>query len=496
MDKLSGLQPENVFKYFEEICNIPHGSGNTKQISDYLVKFAKQHDLEYVQDKSNNVVIVKEATVGYENSPTVMIQGHMDMVCEKTSDSKIDFSKDGLELVVDGDFVYANKTTLGGDDGIAVAYALAILSADDIAHPRIEAIFTVDEEIGLLGAADLDMNGFLGKYLLNIDSEEEGILTVGCAGGLRADCIFDMEYENRERAGVYEVTINGLLGGHSGAEIQKERANSNILMGRLLYYIAKDVNFSINSLSGGNKDNAIPRETRAVLVVNQSDLKKFESRIDNFQKIIANEYKTNDSGIEITVTCIDSKNLADVLKTVVDKNQISVLTSKCQSTLIFVLMNVPNGVMRMSADIKGLVQTSLNLGILELNSEKLKLGFSVRSSVESEKKALDDRLRCLTEFLGGKHMTSGDYPGWEYKKDSKLRDVMVAVYEKLYQKKPKVEAIHAGLECGILVSKKPDLDCISFGPDMYDIHTVAEKLSISSTERVWNYLLEVLRALK
>lgn len=481
MSKSLNLKPERVFQYFQDLCAIPHGSGNTEGVSGYCMEFARAHGLEAWQDEAFNVVIVKEASKGCENAPTVILQGHLDMVCEKEADSPIDFEKDGLELVAKGDMLSANKTTLGGDNGIAVAMALGILDDDSLTHPRLECVFTTDEEIGLLGAEALNMDRLQGKRLINIDSEEEGIFTVSCAGGMRSDCVLPVEYE-KVRGLCCEIAVEGLLGGHSGIEIHKEHANSNILMGRLLCALSEEFSFGIGSLSGGLMDNAIPRKTEAQIYIREEEAGALEAVLGAWDQIFKNEFSASDPGVTVSFTIHGPK-------------EGKALTCKSASLLLYLLHMVPNGVMKNSMEIPGLVQTSLNLGILKLQEQEAHVIFSVRSSVESEKEALGSRLKHAVEFLGGTYEESGSYPGWEYKKDSVLRDTMIRVYEKMYQEKPKVEAIHAGLECGIFSGKIDGLDCISIGPNLYDVHSPKERLSISSVGRVYEFILEVLKEL-
>ncbi len=479
MSKLSQLEPQSVFYYFEKIAGIPHGSRNTGAISDYCVEFAKKHNLRYIQDDSNNVIIFKEASAGYENAEPVVLQGHLDMVCVKDADAVIDMEKDGLDLQIDGDYVCAKGTTLGGDDGIAVAYCLAVLADDTLAHPPIEAVFTTDEEIGLLGAADLDASVLQGRKLINLDSEEEGIFLTSCAGGLTVTCSLPAQYT--ERTGlVYELKIKGLLGGHSGIEIHKERLNANKLMGRLLYNIGDEMEFSLAALNGGVKDNAIPSSACVTLIIEEGEAEHLESVVTRLEKIVQHEYKSSDPDIKIEIERIGNETK-------------KVLNVKNQECIVFFLMHAPNGVIRWSMDIEGLVQTSLNLGIMELTDECCNLSFAVRSSVETEKIFLAQKLQYLAEFLGGVYEESGDYPGWEFRKESPLRDMMVQTYEDLFGKKPAVEAVHAGLECGVFIGKVPDMDCISLGPDMIHVHSPQEKLSISSTKRMWDFLVAVLR---
>lgn len=484
MAVLDGIKPRAVFKFFEEICNIPHGSGNTKQISDYLVKFATDRNLRYIQDDMNNVIIFKPGTEGYENSQPVILQGHIDMVCEKESDSTIDFEKEGLKLIVKDNIVTADKTTLGGDDGIAVAYTLAILddAAGSISHPPIEAVFTVDEEIGMLGAIDLDCSPLKAKTMINIDSEDEGILLVSCAGGVTAACHLPFELEDASGKIFYEIKVNNATGGHSGIEIIKESANATKVLARVLYAISEKVNYRLVSIDGGLKDNAIPREAVAVIAVDNDAKREISSVVVELDKIIKSEYHGTDKEIYLTAHGADA----------VDAAMSEASTKKIVNTIY----NMPNGIMKMSQDIPNLVQTSLNVGITKTTDNEVICSFSVRSSVESEKKELVSRLSSIMTLCGGYIELQGDYPGWEYKQDSRLRDLMVKAYKRQYGSSPKIEAVHAGLECGIFAGKIPGLDCVSFGPQMDDIHTPSETLYIDSVERTWEYLLKVLEMLK
>lgn len=478
------MEPKEVFHYFEEICSIPHGSSHTELISKYLVNFAKERGLKYIQEECGNVIIFKEASKGYENAPTVILQGHMDMVCEKEEEACIDFWKDGLKLQVNGDYIFAEHTTLGGDDGIAVAYALAILasSEEDIQHPALEAVFTVDEEIGMLGATALDASVLKGKMLLNIDSEEEGILTTSCAGGVVGEVT--LPFQPVEVEGIsYELLIEGLNGGHSGVEIHKERGNANILMGRFLFEISDKMGFGLSAISGGLKDNAIPRAARAVIWLDEENEELLNEVAENFEETIRREYRASDGNVTVKV-----HKLQDV--------QGEMIHPREKEMLIYILRNLPNGVQKMSVEIPGLVETSCNLGIVKTLEDSVQLQISIRSSVESEKRELSEKIRYLTEFLGCDYVENGDYAGWEYNPDSELQKIMIEVYEKMYGKQPKVEAVHAGLECGILSAKLPGLQCISIGPDILDIHTPKERLSISSTRRVWEYVKAVLAEIR
>ena len=482
MRVLENCEPKRVFYYFEEICKIPHGSGNTKQISDYLVSFAKDHGFDYVQDEMNNVVIYKPATAGYENAPTVILQGHMDMVCEKRPDVEHDFEKDGLNLSVKDGYVSANGTTLGGDYGIAVAYALAILDSTDLPHPALEVLITVDEEIGLLGAVGLDCSVLKGKRMINMDSEAEGSLWISCAGGLSAVSSIPVQRVEAEGTRI-QVKICGLMGGHSGSEIDKKRANANVLMARFLYRLKREADYEIISLEGGQKDNAITREAVAELLIDGAQAEAVKTYAVKVQKGLREEYEGSDAGITIQISETGTETAR-------------ILHPTSREKVLFYLMEVPFGIQKMSGSIEGLVETSTNIGIVKLYEDEFFASSGVRSSVEAARDALSDKIQYLTEFLGGEYTIQGAYPAWEYRKESPLRDKMVSVYEEMYGQKPAVVAIHAGLECGLFYKKIDGLDCVSLGPDMKDIHTSEEVLDIASTERVWKYLIKVLEQLK
>ncbi len=465
---LEGLKPERVFYYFEDICSIPHGSGNTKKISDYCVQFAKKNNLEYIQDNFNNVIIKKQASKGYENHAPVIIQGHLDMVCEKEEGIGFDFEKDGLNLATDADVVYAKGTTLGGDDGIAIAMALALLEDKNAVHPPLEAVFTTDEETGMDGAVGLDASVLNAKTLINIDSENEGVLTVSCAGGARADIEIPLTTQI-PTGNCYKVVLDGLIGGHSGVEIDKGRLNSNILMGKFLSSL--DFDYYVANIHGGLKDNAIPRYTECIIATN-GDIQK--SANDFVQK---NKVDT-DPDLNITISnCELPKTAFDI---------------KSSKIIAKYLSEVINGIVSMSNDIEGLVQTSLNLGIMLCKDNSLYTSFALRSSVNEEKLQLVKKLENTAKEFGAKFSTSSHYPAWEFKKDSRLRDTMVRVYKEMYGTTPVVEAIHAGLECGLFCDKIDGLDAVSFGPNMESIHTTEEKLYISSVERTYDFLCKVL----
>lgn len=482
MKVLENLEPKKVFHYFEEICNIPHGSRNTKQISDYLVDFAKAHGLTYYQDELNNVIIIKEASKGYENAEPVIIQGHMDMVCEKEKGCDIDFEKEGLRLYVEGDFVKAKDTTLGGDDGIAVAYALAILDSDELAHPRLEVVITVDEEIGMLGAIDIDLSMLKGHTMLNLDSDEEGHFLTSCAGGM--SMITEIPVKRVSQSGLKMLlTVTGLEGGHSGSEIHKEHGNANILMGRLLKQIMDITPFGIISMDGGLKDNAIPRECNCEILLPEESADAVMQVAETLDQAFKNEFCVSDAKVE--VLC----KKEEVCET-------KMLDYTSVHKVIFYLRTVPNGVQHMSMMMPGLVETSLNLGMLNLKDDMFETVTSVRSSVSTRKEDLKDQVTQLVEMLGGEVTIEGDYPAWEYQPNSKMRDTIAEIYRELFGKEAIFEAIHAGLECGLFSEKIPNLDCVSFGPMNYDIHTPKERLSISSTERMWKLIVEYLKRAK
>ena len=474
--KLSGVEPASVFAYFEKLCSIPHGSGNTKQISDYLISFAKEQGIRYIQDAANNVILFGDGTEGYEDHPPVILQGHMDMVCEKDETANIDMQTEGLDIAHDGEYIFAKGTTLGGDNGIAVAYALALLADRRIPHPPLEVIITVDEEIGMLGADVIDLSMLKGRKLINLDSEEEGIFTVSCAGGATATVTLPVS-----RRAVYgpciRLTVEGLQGGHSGVEIHKSRANANKVMGTFLSRIQALMPLCITAFNGGAKDNAIPRSCQVTLVAMGIHLERINDIAQQLQDEIRQQY--------------------DEPEAVVRGDDVDALGGNALSTedtakVIALLCATPNGVQAMSKDIPGLVQTSLNLGIAKL-AEEMTMTFSVRSSVNAERQSLLEKLQEQAAFYGASYSQMGEYPAWEYKADSPLRKKMVEIYTEMFDKAPAVVAIHAGLECGLLSEKLPGLDCVSIGPDMQDIHTSRERLHIASTERTWRFLLEILK---
>ena len=478
---LAGLQPQLVFKYFEEISQIPRGSGNEKEISDYLRKFGEDLGLETIQDEALNIIIRKPATKGYENAPGVVLQGHMDMVCEKNKGTNHDFTKDPLQLRIDGDYIYATDTTLGADNGIAVAMGLAVLASNDIEHPALEVLVTVDEEAGMSGAMALDGNLVKGKYILNLDSEEEGHLLVSCAGGVTALSTIPVEFKDADSSKVaYSLEIKGLLGGHSGMDIIKQRANSNKLLGRLLNLISID--FDLAKVEGGSKNNAIPRESDCVLMINPSDKETFISDVERITATFKHEFSTSDPGLE--VICNETTSPSKVLN------------CDSKSRVISMLNIIPNGIQTMSMDIENLVESSTNIGVLRTTDSAVTFECAVRSSVGSLKTDITNRMELLTKQLNGTLQLISDYPAWEYAKNSQLEKMCIDAYKNLTGNEPIIMALHAGLECGLLLEKMPHAEAISFGPNIYDVHTPNEHLSISSTENTWKFLLAVLKSMK
>ena len=479
MSLLSHLEPKGVFAFFEEICAIPHGSGNTKQISDYLKAFAKDRSLEVYQDQWNDVIIIKEATPGYEGAEPVILQGHMDMVCEKAPGCPKDMEREGLDLVVEGDTISAKDTTLGGDDGIALAVALALLDDESLPHPRLECVFTVDEETGMDGAINIDLSMLRGRRMLNLDSEEEGVFTVSCAGGNRTTCVLPIRREVCPWEGV-EVTVSGLDGGHSGAEIHRGLGNACMLLGRALATIAEETEVRLISVTGGLKDNAIPREAAALLVA--ADAREAVSAAEKLNAVLKEEYRATDAGVTLTAIPAAAEGTP--------------MDADATARIISFLTCAPNGVQVMSGDIPGLVQTSLNLGILTTEEETVTAAFCVRSSVETQKAMVTQRLTHLASLCGGTASVWGDYPGWAYRADSPLRELLGEVYRAQQDRDPRVEAIHAGLECGLFAGKLPGLDCVSIGPDLEEIHTTREKMHIASVQRLWALVTETLARMK
>ncbi|HBJ2621071.1 MULTISPECIES: aminoacyl-histidine dipeptidase [Clostridium] len=484
MRKFKQINCEKVFYYFNEISKIPRGSGNEKEISDYLLNFGKNLGLEAIQDDALNIIIKKPASPGYEKAPKVIIQGHMDMVCEKNNEKVHDFTKDPIELVTKDDFIYASGTTLGADDGIAVAYAMAILEDNTLEHPAIEVLLTSDEEAGMSGAMALKSGCLDGKIVINLDSEDEGKLLVSCAGGIRTKSTLNVQWEkSKTDKKAFKITIKGLSGGHSGADIHLGRGNSNKLIGRVLKNILNQMELNLISLNGGSKNNAIPREAIAELLIDNNKEKELLNIISILREEFKNEFRIKDPNVQIEI---------EELKENIEK----VFSKESTEKVINLLYLYPNGINTVSSDIVGLTESSTNIGVLTTKEDKVEYDSAVRSSVFSLRQEIVERIRCLTEILGGTVSNTAGYPEWQYKEESKIRELCKTVYKEMYNEEAEVVAIHAGVECGLFKEKLGDLDMISFGPDIFDAHTPNEHMSISSVERVWSYLLEVLKEIK
>ena len=479
--QITEIEPKKVFFYFSELAKIPHGSGNTRQIEEYCLDFAKKHGLEAYRDEYGNIMIFKDGTEGYEQSSPVILQGHLDMVCEKLPSCTKDMEQEGIDIVVDGDILRADGTTLGGDDGIAAAYILALLDSENIPHPPIEGLLTIDEETGLRGAHALDASRIRGRRLINIDSEEEGVLTVSCAGASRVSCKIPVNLVSADGI-AKKITIGGLLGGHSGIDINKNRKNAIKVLGELLYEVSDSVHIQIASVSAGGRLNVITPSAQAIVCVGKGEEEEFDRIISVFDAKLKKECASAEPD-----ACVSAQTVS-----------LPELCADCDSTcrIIFALMQSPSGVRAMNADIPSLVQTSSNLGEAVFAGEMLTLNFMIRSNADADKVSLVKTVKSFVEYAGGTIELGDDYPAWEYLPDSSLRDAMAAVYEEMYGEKPIITSIHAGLECGILTKKLPGADMVSIGPSMWNVHTPDERLDIKSCERVWKYLLQVLKKLK
>ncbi|WP_459503213.1 aminoacyl-histidine dipeptidase [Bacillus sp. C1] len=479
---LEQLTKHPVFYHFAEISKIPRGSGNEKEISDYLVKFAKDRNLEVIQDEALNVIIKKPATDGYEKVPSIIIQGHMDMVCEKNQATVHNFEKDPIELRIVGDMLYANETTLGADNGIAVAYALALLDSADTAHPALEVVITTEEETTMGGAFAVDPQHFDGKIFINIDSEEDHKLLVSSAGGAKAVETISINWDEAPAETVaYRLYVGGLKGGHSGMEIDKQRGNANKALGRVLYDLSHEVPFHISDIHGGLKTNAIPRESVATILLAANDVEKVEGKVERWTRVLQEELRAVDPDVQVSLTKLEDK---------VEK----VFAKETQRQLISSLFLIPNGIQSMSMDIQGLVESSTNLGVIETLHNEIKLRNEVRSSVSSLKQHITNEIQHIAELVGAKFEKESEYPEWPYNPNSLIRDLFEKVHKEKYNKGVEIFAVHAGIECSVFVQKMPGLDAISFGPDIFNVHTPDEHISISSVINNWGYFLDVLKA--
>ncbi len=473
------MEPQAVLRHFESICSVPHGSRNTGALSGLLAAFADENGLACMQDAAGNVIICREGSAGHEDDPPLIMQAHMDMVCEKDAGVHTDMEKEPVSLVVEGDIIRAAGTTLGADDGIGCAYVMAALTDPDLVCPPLECIFTTDEEIGMLGAAAIDLSGLKGRRLLNLDSESEGILTVGCAGGAEQHMVLPVKRKN-VRGHLLELTVSGLAGGHSGEAIGTGRANADLLIARLLYELQKQTDICLLHWEGGTKDNAIPREACCELLVPEHKAKKkINAVIEDFRARIAAEYAAADPDISIGAVWGGESRLPAA-------------GSKRTRRIVRFFMALPNGLLEREPAFPDLARTSLSLGIVRMEENELHAVSLIRSSVNSSKFYVMDRLEAITEAFGGTIETPSIYPAWEYRPVSSFRDLVVEACREQYGKDPEVYVTHGGLECGIFSGKIEGLDCVALGPDMAGIHTPQEHISIESIGRTWELIRRII----
>lgn len=483
MSEISMLDPKCVFHYFEELSAVPRSSRNNKKIGDYLVNFAKEHDLEHYQDEAGNVIIYKGATVGYETAEPVMLQGHMDMVPAVAEGYEHDFTKEPLDLYIeDEDFITADGTTLGADNGIAIAMALAMLASDQFDHPALEVLITVDEEIGMLGAEALDPSKISARRIINIDSEEEGVITVGCAGAVDANTVFETPREKKKGI-LYRYALDGLQGGHSGNDINRERGNAIDLTSRVILNCLSSSRLNIVKLNGGDVSNAICNKVTGEILVHPEDCLAFERALRVIAAEIKSEYQVSDPDLRVAMEKVGEA-------------EVEVVTDECQERLMKYLFVVPTGVHHMSASLPGMVETSMSIGVLRLDGNEMRTAAMIRSSVESRKANLSARVNMLTEAYGGKCEFAGSYGAWELNTNSDLLDICISTFERHFGRTPEVGAVHAGLECGKWAEKWGEIDAVSIGPNMTGVHSPLERLSIPSTARTWEFLKAILAACK
>lgn len=479
---LKGLEPESVFRNFEALTQIPRESGNEEAVATYLVAFAQKLGLEVIREASNNIIITKPATPGYEQSKTVILQGHTDMVCVKLDTLDFDFNSMPIPIVVDGDWIKTKGTTLGADNGIAVAMTMSILESKTLEHPKLIALFTTSEETGMDGVIALDPEHVKGDVLINLDSEEEGTLLASCAGGVNNIATLKLDYVENVHVLAYKLVISGLAGGHSGAEIDKNRANAIKLMGRTLSIFKAHFPYALYEIAGGEKMNAIAKRSAMKFTIDHENKYMLEDLVASIEATFKNEYEIADPDIKLELNKIQGPQqvFADATRDAIEK----------------LIRLTPFGMYTMSAGIPGLVESSNNLGVLEQTKDTIKLTNAIRSSVNSKKQELNEVMALVCEAVGAENSLMADYPEWSFKVESPTRELMKTTYSDLYGKTLKVDAIHAGLECGFLKEKVGDIDMISLGPDMQDVHTPFEKLSISSTARTYEFLCEVLKRMK
>jgi dipeptidase D len=480
MSVIENLEPKLVWKHFDEIRKIPRCSKHEEKIREYVTNFAKKQNLKFKTDKLGNIVITKPASSGMEKKPIVVLQGHMDMVCEKNSDVVFDFSKDPIKLKLNGDFLTADGTTLGADNGIGLAMSLAILEDETLKLGPIEALFTIDEETGLTGAFGMDTNMITGKILINLDSEDFGVITVGCAGG--GDSLIELPIKSQqinEDIESINIKVSGLRGGHSGVDIHEQRGNAVKLLSRMLWKASNDYDFFINELKGGDKHNAIPREAYAKISVKKSDKNKFIDLLKTEEKDILEEIKPIDPNFIIDIEDISKLN--------------TTLSKDSQNKILNLLHGLPHGIDKMSYDIPDLVETSTNLASVTFNEKNAVIHLSTRSSINSSLQDLRDRIHAIAELSDAKVTEENPYPGWKPNLDSKVLKLSKKIFKDMYGKEPKVEAIHAGLECGIIGEKFPGMDMISIGPTLKYPHSPEEQLHVSTVDKTYEFVLELLK---
>ena len=475
---LSDLEPKKVFEFFYDLTQIPRSSGNEKAVSDYLVDFADKRGLIAYQDELNNVTMIKPATSGMEDKDNVILQAHIDMVAVRDEGVSIDPASDPLDVYVDGNYVKARGTSLGADDGIGVALILALLDSNDISHPMLEAVFTADEEVGLGGANGYDCSHIKGTRLINLDNEVENEIVNGCAGGCRCDMTNKCK-NGKEEGNIYEIGISGLAGGHSGVEIHKGSANANVLMGRFLDLAMQNVEINLSTYEGGTKDNAICSAASALVVVKKKHSKTFEKLVKLFCEDVLAEYGKTDP--DFIIKCKDK-----------GKGKLEVISSKDLNRFVSLLNLIPNGVAKYSQRYD-MVETSSNIGVVTVKPKSFSITTSLRSNIDASLDYMISKLSKLATAYGVQLNVRGRYPAWESRDDSEFSKAAAATYKRMFGKDIRVTPIHAGLECAVFSKKIKGMDAISIGPDLPDVHTTNEKLSIASTKRMWDYLLELVR---
>ncbi|HLP58095.1 MAG TPA: aminoacyl-histidine dipeptidase [Candidatus Deferrimicrobium sp.] len=486
MNDIKHAKTKEILECFEQISKIPRCSKNEKEIAEWLLNWAKEHNFETRMDKVRNIVIKIPGSAGYEKSPVVVVQGHMDMVCEKTPDSPHDFCKDPIKFVYKDEWLTADRTTLGADNGIAIAMAMVLATDKSISHPPLELLFTVDEETGLTGANNLAAGFIEGKILINVDSEDEGVFTVGCAGGINTNLKLPIEYEAIP-AGYkqYKITAGGMKGGHSGIDISKGKANALRILGRSLYQLKKqNIDLRLADVKGGSAHNAIPRDAYAVVFLPEGDAGKAKDTIGEWSKTFNCEFKGTDPDLSVSIAENSEVNFTKVIT-----------VPKTQKIIEFMLV-IPHGVEAMSQDIEGLVETSNNFANLKVENDVVKILTSQRSSVISRLHALTERIESTARLAGGEAQSGDGYPPWQPNMESPLLERSKKLYEKMYNKKPVVEVIHAGLECGIIGDRNPGMDMISIGPTLKFPHSPDEKINVPSIGKVWDFIIELLKELK